>query len=204
LADRGWRSENHGTGPGLGPGSGDRSCKAKGKRSAADEQGRPSLPARSALNAAFATLDSALCTRFSTPCASDRADRPRSAAGMGSGFSTRSVMVPDPLPVSRQVGLQHEVRHAIASRGEARPRVLAADEQGRSSLPRGKETEGSGSVGRGRSSDPSQPPIQVLASTPHSVIRAPYSALDPPLDLALGEARPRVSAADTTLAHVPA
>jgi len=26
-----------------------------------------------------------------------RADRPRSAAGMGSGFSTRSVMVPDPV-----------------------------------------------------------------------------------------------------------
>ena len=130
-----------------------------------------------------------------------RADRPRSAADMGSGFSTRSVMVPDPVAV---FGLQHEVRHAIASRGEARPRVLAADEQGRSSLPRGKETEGSGSVGRGRSSDPSQPPIQVLASTPHSVIRAPYSALDPPLDLALGEARPRVSAADTSLAHVPA
>ena len=30
-------------------------------------------------------------------CASGRADRPRSAAGMGSGFSMRSMMVPDPV-----------------------------------------------------------------------------------------------------------
>ena len=31
-------------------------------------------------------------------CLSGRADRPRSAAGMGSGFSPRSGMVPDPVP----------------------------------------------------------------------------------------------------------
>ena len=46
-----------------------------------------------------------------------------------------------PLPVLRP---SHEVRHAIASRGEARPRVSVADEQGRSSLPKRQETEGSG------------------------------------------------------------
>ena len=33
------------------------------------------------------------------------------------------------------VGRQHEVRHIIAARDEARPPVSAADEQGRSSLP---------------------------------------------------------------------
>ena len=110
---------------------------------------------------------------------------------MGSGFSTRSVMVPDSVA---GFGLQHEVRHAIAPRGEARPRVSAADEQGRSSLPRGKETEGSGSgagsVGRDRIID------QRLSSDSLMLPSTQPSVLDPALDSALGEARPRVSAAD--------
>jgi len=55
------------------------------------------------------------------------------AAGMGSGFSMRSMMVPDPVA---GYSASHEVRHAIAVRGEARPRVSAADERGRSSLPK--------------------------------------------------------------------
>ena len=63
---------------------------------------------------------------------------------MGSGFSMRSRMVPDPVA---DCGLQHEVRHAIAMRGEARPHVSAADEQGRSSLPERMEAR---DRGRGR------------------------------------------------------
>jgi hypothetical protein len=61
-------------------------------------------------------------------------------------------MVPDPIAgdfagsAARNFGLQHEVRHAIASRGEARPHVAAADQQGRSYLPRDNEVKRVGSL----------------------------------------------------------
>ena len=52
--------------------------------------------------------------------ASGRADRPRSAAGMGPGFSMRSMMVPDPLPVTA-----FNTRSGTPSLREAKPLVTA-------------------------------------------------------------------------------
>ncbi len=116
-------------------------------------------------------------------CTSGRADRPRSAAGMGSGFSMRSMMVPDPVT---GFGLQHEVRHAIAPRGEARPRVSAADQQGRWSLPGDINSKGAGtgSGGWGRLIDPSCRVHPCIHSSTQP------SALDPALDSALYSDRP--------------
>ncbi len=45
-----------------------------------------------------------------------RADRPRSAAGMGSGFSMQSMMVPDPV-----AGFGLHTRSGTPSRREAKP-----------------------------------------------------------------------------------
>jgi len=59
---------------------------------------------------------------------------------MGSGFSTHSVMVPDFVPVfPRKFGLH--TRSGTPSLREAKPDpvFLAADEQGRLSLPKDRE-----------------------------------------------------------------
>jgi hypothetical protein len=135
-----------------------------------------------------------------------RADRPRSAAGMGSGFSVRSMMVPDPV-----AGFGLHTRSGTPSRREAKPDPVFRPRSSRDARPyleARRQEAGMGSLGWERFSSQC-PHARVLPSTQHSVI-------DPALDSALGphrcwfrpshevrhaiasrgEARPRVSAAD--------